>query len=144
MPQSKGIVESNNFTYNENHKQIVDAYVELFETTGAVTINDVAQATNISRQTVSRHLKDLQLQEITDTFKKDMVPVVNALLNKAKKGDVAAIKLCMQTIFGWKEGTVVESNINKKVIQVTFTDEPTHIKNEKSQSAEYMEVNDSK
>ena len=146
--QGKGIVETNNNTWKLNHINVLDKYVELYNALGKPpTVGELATATTLSRQAVSRHLQKMELPEVSVVYKKEVADVLGALTKKAKTGDVNAIKLYAQLIFGFSERKIIESNINNKTLQITFagnTDDVQKVTDVVAldDNTEYEDIND--
>ena len=66
------------------------------------TLAEISDDTGLSRQTVSKHLKDLKLPAYLDKYKELTDDVMECLLNSCKAGNVHAMKLYFQLVWKWK------------------------------------------
>lgn len=110
-----------------NHQVITDAIAKLTEHYGCMpTKNNIAEATGLSRQTITKHLKEYKnhpaYAEQTEQFK-IMVPKLMAKVYRAAvKGDIRAARLYFETVgaINKRQGkTVVNSQNN--YIQINNT-----------------------
>ncbi|MBB6130381.1 hypothetical protein [Mucilaginibacter lappiensis] len=110
-----------------NHQAITDAISRLTEQHGSMpTKNHLAEETGLSRQTISKHLKEYQTHpghaEQIEQFK-IMAPMLMAkVFQSATKGDIRAARLYLETVGATgkqQNNTVVKSQNNH--IQINNT-----------------------
>jgi len=83
------------------------------------TLADISEATGISSQTVSKHLKDLKLPAYLDKYKELTDDVMECLLNSCKAGNVHAMKLYFQLVWKWKPPKVNDADDLSNIDRIT-------------------------
>ena len=94
--------ESNRTDWETNHAKIRDAMLTLIDRKKGKlpSQEEIATECNLSRATVQRHLKQMDLSTIAKPFRALADTVLLGLANKAVKGDANAAKLYFQLTFG--------------------------------------------
>jgi len=94
----------NRTDWEANHAKIRDAMLLLIDRKkGKLPSQDeIARECKLSRATVQRHLKEMDLTKIAKPFRMLADTVLLGLANKAVKGDANAAKLYFQLTFGGK------------------------------------------
>jgi AraC-like DNA-binding protein len=85
-----------------NHSRIRDAMLTLIDRNrGTIPSQDeIAKECKLSRPTVQRHLKEMELTDIAKPFRALADAVLLGLANKAVRGDTNAAKLYFKLTFG--------------------------------------------
>jgi hypothetical protein len=88
--------------WEANHAKIRDAMLVLIDRgKGRIPSQDeIAKECGLSRPTVQRHMKDMDLTQIAKPFRMLADTVLLGLANKAVKGDSQAAKLYFKLTFG--------------------------------------------
>lgn len=88
--------------WEQNHAKIRDAMLELIaEKRGKIpSQEEIAVRSALSRVTVQRHMKEMELSKIAKPFRALADSVLLGLANRAVKGDTAAAKLYFKLTFG--------------------------------------------
>ena len=109
--------------YEENHEKIEDAYLMLIKKNGKVpTLSLISAETGLSLNTISKHLKDIRLAEMTPKQKLRMERVLNTLANKAESGDIRAIELYLKVVADWIPKTEVTGEVDRnKILKIEFS-----------------------
>lgn len=105
-----------NKLYFKNRENIKKAYMDYLKKHGIMpSQSTVAEITGLTQTTVSMHLKDTNLSEITAQFKILGEDVLTGLQHRASEGDAAAAKLFMFLVFDKVERKEIKADINAKV-----------------------------
>jgi biotin operon repressor len=110
-----------------NHRAITDAISKLTELHGSMpTKNHIAEETGLSRQTISKHLKEYQTHpgytEQMEQYKMMAPKLMAKVFQYAAKGDIRAARLYLETVGAThkqQSNTVVKSQNN--YIQINNT-----------------------
>lgn len=88
--------------WQANHARIRDAMLALIDRgKGRIPSQDeIAKECGLSRPTVQRHLKEMELTEIAKPFRALADTVLLGLANKAVRGDANAARLYFRLTFG--------------------------------------------
>lgn len=90
--------------YEANHIVIRKAYFELLtKFKRKPTLAELAERTKLSMKTIDRHLEDIQFKPQQSSFRILSDDVLLSIFHSARKGSVAAQKLWLIVIEGWKE-----------------------------------------
>jgi len=126
--------------WEANHVVVLDAYSDYVEEHGkAPKITDLAKTTQLSRPTIYKHLRKMQLIDVSDKFRIRALTILEGVAKKAEEGDVAAAKLILQLSFGWNEKKIVENQNTNRSIKVVFTN-PTNDDLKKITDTKYEDV----
>jgi hypothetical protein len=97
-------------------QKIKAAYVAAIKDTKEIpTETYIAEVCGTSQQTVSKHLTNINLDELVRPFKIFGNDVLMGLRNRASKGDAQAAKLFFMLVFDYSEKTEVEHKGELKV-----------------------------
>ena len=110
-----------NRTYVKNAAKIVKAYTELFNETGEIpSYRAIAKKAGVSYTTVMNHIRTIKLDNVANSHKLRINPILKALGDKALTGDPQAVKLWMQLAMGWAENTKqdISATIENKTLQI--------------------------
>lgn len=154
MSEELEIKDKGNATWEQNHKIISDYYYDYIQLHNKVpVIVKMAEEIGISRITIQKHLKKIQLKENIENFKIYTPLVLNNLKSKAMgiSADSAIFKLWLQVIEGWSPTTKVETtnkSVSLKIGNMSF-DEMKDVMNRvnkiETKNIEYEEIeNDDK
>jgi hypothetical protein len=83
------------------------------------SLAEISDDTGLSRQTVSKHLKDLKLPAYLDKYKELTDEVMECLLNSCKAGNVHAMKLYFQLVWKWKPPKVNDPDDISNIDRIT-------------------------
>jgi len=98
-------------------EQIKKAYKDIIKAEKRIpTQQEVADRCKISRDTVIKHFKRINIQDLIQPFKMFGNEVLIGLFKKAAAGDVQAIKLYFMLIYDWSEKQEVEHTGGVKII----------------------------
>jgi predicted transcriptional regulator len=106
-------------------QKIKAAYVAAIKATKEIpTETYIAEVCGTSQQTVSKHLTNINLDELVRPFKIFGNDVLMGLRNRASKGDAQAAKLFFALVYDWNEKIEhdVEGTI-ETIIKVHYEDE---------------------
>jgi len=105
-----------------NHLKIIDEYTNFVEENQkAPTITKLSELTNLTRPTIYKHMKHMQLNEISNKYKIRAFTVLEGLAKKAEEGDPAAVKLFFQLAFNFNEKKIMDVQTTNRSIKVVFT-----------------------
>jgi predicted transcriptional regulator len=105
-----------NKLYFKNRENIKKAYIDYLKKYKIMpSQSTVAEITGLTQTTVSMHLKDTNLSEITAQFKILGESVLVGLQRRASEGDAAAAKLFMFLVFDKTERQELKVDVNAKV-----------------------------
>ena len=118
------MLDSNQQVWEYNHQAITDAISRFTEEHGSMpTRNQLAEETGLSRQTISKHLKEYQSHpghaEQIEQFKMMAPRLMAKVFQSATKGDIRAAKLYLETVGATGKQQVVKSQNNH--IQINNT-----------------------
>jgi len=117
MSEELETTDKGNTTWEKNHKIISDYYYDYIELHNKVpVITKMAEEIGISRITIQKHLKKIQLKENIENFKIYTPLVLNNLKAKAMSNlaDASIFKLWLSVIEGWSPTQKIETT-NKSV-----------------------------
>jgi len=77
---------------------------------------EVAMLCDVTRETVNRHLRHIDLHDLAEPFKLFGNEVLSGLLKKAVTGDERAARLFLALVFDWSEKQRVEHEGEVKTI----------------------------
>lgn len=94
--------------WEQNHAKIREAMLELLaEKRGRIPSQDeIAKRSGLSRTTVQRHMREMELTRIAKPFRALADTVLLGLANRAVKGDTAAARLYFKLTFGGLDATI--------------------------------------
>ena len=96
--------DKNTDTYFENAENIEKAVSYYIKKHGEFpSVSYISKATDLNRNTISKHLKKMNLKEGVLVFRMSTNRVLDALTQKSLKGDVSAIRLWFQIVYDWVE-----------------------------------------
>lgn len=100
-----------------NHLLIEQAYFEIVQTEKRTpTLEEVSQKTNISRQSISRHLKSLDLGEVREATRLFIRKVLMAQATRAMKtGARDDVLTYMKLNFDWSEKLIIDNQNGKPI-----------------------------
>lgn len=105
-----------NKLYFKNRENIKKAYMDYLEKYGLMpSQSTVAESTGLTQTTVSMHLKNTNLSEITAQFKLMGESVLIGLQRRASEGDAAAAKLFMFLVFDKTERQELKVDVDANV-----------------------------
>jgi len=138
----------NNKTWDTNHLKIIDAYTTFVEANNkAPKVTELAEICQLTRPIIYKHLKHMQLNEISNKYKIRAMSILEGVAKKAEEGDVAAAKLMLQLAFGWNEKKIMDVQTTNRSIKVVFTNPSNEdlkkITETNTEEINYEEVNDS-
>lgn len=124
--------------WERNHESIMEAYWKLRSESPLKTPSNtaIAQLSGLSRPTVIKHMREMELSDGATQIKKFRDDVLNAVSLKAIQGDVLAAKLYFQLAYGWTEKTEVKNEIISKTLQISFTSDLDKKEDEKESDGE--------
>jgi len=115
-------VDTRKIDWETNHLKIIDAYTDFVEKNSkAPKVTELATLSGLTRPTVYKHLKQMQLTEISNKFKIRAMTILEGVCKKAEDGDVQAAKLLLNLTFGWNEKTIIENKNTNRTLKITFT-----------------------
>ena len=115
-PKRKGM-SKNNITAQSNSALITKTIHKHMKATKRMpTVTQISEDTGISRQAISRHLKDLKLPSYLDKYKELTDDVMRCLLMACESGNVHAMKLFFQLTWRWKPPKINEPEETKETI----------------------------
>lgn len=99
--------------WEDNQETIREAYVSILKRKrgGRPKSSELAKETALSRATILRHMKTLDVSCLTpegNTFKILTDDVILSIFRSAMKGSAASQKLWLQVVEGWSEKQVTE------------------------------------
>ena len=105
-----------------NRERVMEAYMRLlFERKKRPTHQQLAEDTGLSERTISRHLQKLRFEKnLQEVYKQKTDEVIQALLESAKKGKAAEVKLWLQFIEQWSESTNINHSGEVQVSKINF------------------------
>lgn len=96
-------------------QKIKNAYVEHIKATKEIpTEAYIAEVCGTSQQTVSKHITNINLDELVRPFKIFGDDVLMGLRNRASKGDAQAAKLFFALVYDWVEKHEVKGDLKVK------------------------------
>jgi len=130
-----------------NKQKILDAYTEYVqEHSKAPTIQYLVDTVGVTKPVIYKHLRSLQLNEMSVKFKPRSLAILEGICKKAEDGDVAAAKLMLQLVHGWNEKKVIEQTNTNRSLKVVFTnptqEELKKIVNNEQEQTEYTIENE--
>jgi len=115
-------LETKKTDWDANHLKIIDAYTDFVDKNSkAPKVSELCVLTSLTRPTIYKHLKKMQLTEISNKFKIRAMTILEGVCKKAEEGDVQAAKLLLNLTFGWNEKTIVENKNTNRTLKITFT-----------------------
>jgi len=113
-----------NKDYILTDQRIKNAYTNIMKEKKRVPSQaEVAELCNITRATVNRHLRHIDLHKLVEPFKLFGNEVLSGLLKRAAKGDERAARLFLALVFDWRETHEVEGKIDSDVnFRIEFVD----------------------
>ena len=96
------VAAKRNVTYRANHAAIRDAYLDMLREKGRKpTLEEIASASNLSIQTVHKHLKELEFVPRQHELRILTDDVIIAVYQGAVKGNGALARLWFELMEGW-------------------------------------------
>ena len=120
--------EKKRIDFETNQALITESYVSfLKEKNRRPSYAELSKMTNLSKKTIGRHFKILNIEECIKDLKLLTPNVLLSLYEKTKEGKAAEIKLWMQIIEGWKESQNVshEGKIQFEKINFVYEEQKT-------------------
>lgn len=97
-------MSKNRSDYEHNHLVIRKAYMELLaKYKRKPTLSELAEKAKVSLKTVDRHLEDMQFKPLNSSLRILTDDILVSIFQTARKGNVAAQKLWLVVIEGWRE-----------------------------------------
>jgi predicted transcriptional regulator len=105
-----------NKLYFKNRENIKKAYIDYLKKYGIMpSQSTVAEITGLTQTTISMHLKNTELSEITAQFKIMGESVLVGLQRRASEGDAAAAKLFMFLVYDKTERQELKVKVDANV-----------------------------
>jgi len=110
--------------YALTDQRIKDTYKDIIKREKRVPSQaEVAALCDVTRETVNRHLRHIDLHDLVEPFKLFGNEVLSGLLKKAVTGDERAARLFLALVFDWREKHEVEGKIDSDVnFRIEFVD----------------------
>jgi hypothetical protein len=135
--------------FQDNQRRIEEFYSKYLEEHKKTPTNiEISTATGLTRQTIWNHFRRMKLESFTPKHKILFDKVLTKLSDRAiKDGDIAAIKLYLQVVGNFKEGTTILSeHAETKTLRIEFMNPEGDIKriekNDNSEDIEFTELNE--
>ena len=122
-----GKQKEHNKLYYENRERIKGEYARILKSGRMPSMVEVADNCRITRRTVSRHLNDIDLSDLTSPFRLFGEDVLNSLRESALEGNSQAAKIFYQIVFSWSEKHEIKADVKANIkadVKTTVTLSP--------------------